>query len=432
MVRSLISRIIYLVINFFCAFLLLVCAVKFRFQKKNQIIFGTTPIISYAYWSRALKEKGMPSCTLMKTIYHINSREDFDLLYSDITPNILRRFEYICKLFAFLFILKKASLFITSYDSIIFDDLFESLEIIFLKIARVKVVILPYGSDAYTYSNLKDPSIQHALLLSYPRLARYEDKILRNIRWRNKYADVVVCGFQNEGIGRWDLLIHQFCQIDAKSWTPKDRNSKADGVNECVRIIHTPNHMGFKGTEFIRRSLEILKNEGLKLEYIELSGVLNSEVKKHLLESDILIDQLIFTGYALSGIEGMAIGLPVLANLESSFLTDVFRRYSFLNECPIVSATPETITDVLRVLIANPKLREELGLAARQYVEKYHSYEISQYIFGAIYDKIIHNKDVDLMNLFHPLLSEYNRATPYIQHPLKNNKLPERYFKEIA
>ncbi len=430
MIRLLISKILSIVIDFFCAAILLIYAWVFRFWKKDKIIFGTTPIISYAHWARALKEKGFPTFTLMRTYYHINKREDFDLLCTDVTPNPLKGCEYAIRLFGFLFILKNASVLVTSYNSILFDSFFEPFEILLLKFARVKVVILPYGSDAYTYSTIKDLSLQHALLLSYPKLALKEEKILKNIRIRNKYANVVVSGFQNEGIGRWDLLVHQFCQIDVQNWRVKENISNADGINEAVRIIHTPNHTGFKGTEFIRNSLKILKNEGLKIEYIELSGVTNSVVKKRLLESDILVEQLVFTGYALSGLEGMSTGLPVVANLDSSFLTKVFRRYSFLNECPVVSATPETITDILRVLITHPELREELGRASRQYAEKYHSYKTAQYMFGAIYDKIINNKDVDLMNLFHPLLSEYNKATPLIQHPLKNNKLPEKYYKE--
>ena len=35
-------------------------------------------------------------------------------------------------------------------------------------------------------------------------------------------------------------------------------------------------------------------------------------------KADILIDQLIFNGYAMSAIEGMAAGIPVISNLENS------------------------------------------------------------------------------------------------------------------
>jgi glycosyltransferase involved in cell wall biosynthesis len=155
-----------------------------------------------------------------------------------------------------------------------------------------------------------------------------------------------------------------------------------------------------------------------------LEGVPNSEVRAAMQSVDILAEQFLATGYALSGIEGLASGLPVLANLEHEAYTRVFRRYGFLNECPILSTTPETLTDNLRLLIRNPKLREELGRAGRAYAEKYHSYAMAQYMFGAVYYRILEGKDVDLINLFHPLKSEYNRRTPRISHPLVENRLP--------
>lgn len=409
--------------NLICVFILLLVAFFFRYREKNQVVFGTTPIISYAYWSRALKEKGYPTCTLMKTYYKNNSKGDFDYIFPDVTPKFFKKFSKICQTFGFIFILKNARLFVTSYDHIVLDNSFSWFEIIIMKIARVSVIILPYGSDAYMYSTIKDPSLQHAALISYPGKALCEREMLRNIRKKNEYADVVICGFQNEGIGRWDLLLHQFNHIDSNSWLMKESFSQADGINNHVRIIHTPNHTGFKGSEFIKKAIIELKNEGLKIDYLELTGVSNSQIKMSLLQSDILVEQLIFTGYALSGIEGMASGLTVLSNLDSSLLTAVFRRYSFLDECPIVSVTPENIKDTLKVLITQPKLREELGRAGREYVEKYHSYKAAQYMFGAIYDKVIYNKDVDLMSLFHPISSPYNNAIPKIKHPLVKNRL---------
>ncbi|MGI8931709.1 MAG: hypothetical protein ACR2FK_04925, partial [Sphingomicrobium sp.] len=120
---------------------------------------------------------------------------------------------------------------------------------------------------------------------------------------------------------------------------------------------------------------------------------------------------------------GMASGLPVLANLDHEAYTRVFRRYGFLDECPILSSPPERLVDNLRLLIRSPALREELGRAGRAYVEKYHSYAAAQYLFESIYRKF-DGEQVDLINLFHPLKSAYNRATPKIAHPLVDSRLP--------
>jgi hypothetical protein len=102
---------------------------------------------------------------------------------------------------------------------------------------------------------------------------------------------------------------------------------------------------------------------------------------------------------------------------------DLFRRYSFLDQCPIVSTTPETIKENIRALATNPALRKQLGRAGRAYVEAYHSYENARYMFGAIYEKVLDGKAVDLMNLYHPLKGGANLAK--VDHPLVEGRLPE-------
>ena len=60
------------------------------------------------------------------------------------------------------------------------------------------------------------------------------------------------------------------------------------------------------------------------------------------------------------------------------------------------------------------------------YVKKYHSFKTAQYMFNSIYDKVLHNKDVDLINLFHPILGEYPNRSPKIKHPLVNNRIVDK------
>ena len=234
----------------------------------------------------------------------------------------------------------------------------------------------------------------------------------------------MVAGFQVDAIGRWDVTLFQFVHIDEAMWAAKTEYSAADGRNGEVRVIHTPNHRGFKGTEFLVQAVDELRSEGLQVKLQLLERVPNAEVRRLMPESDILAEQFIATAYALSGIEGMASGLPVMANLESEYYTRVFRRYSFLNECPIFSTTPETLKDNLRVLITNPKLREELGRAGRTYVEKYHSLNEARHLFGSIYDRILHGREIDLINLYHPVTSAREKQRPKVKHPLIENRLP--------
>jgi glycosyltransferase involved in cell wall biosynthesis len=415
----------------FITFLLLACF--YRNKQKKYVVFGTTPIISYAYWAKALKKIIPDTITLMNGFYSsINNKSDFDLYFDDVVPKQLKNIDiyYIRNFFALLFLIKNARLFVTCYDSVCLEGCFKPFEIILLKVAKVKTVVTGYGGDFHLYSQIKDPSLQHALQLSYPLAAINEPEIWKNIKNKQRWANCIIAGFLPDGLGRWDLLMSQTNTLDKSLFHSKQNYSYANGINTEVVISHFPNHRGFKGTEFIKNAIDELISQGFKIKFNIVEKKKNYQVREILKNSDILAEQLIAGAFGLNALEGMATGIPVISNLSNEFLNKVFRRYSFLNECPVVSGTPETIKDVLRVLITNPQLREELGRAGRQYVEKYHSNKTAQYVFGSIYDKLINNKDVDLMNLFHPILSPYNKELPFVKHPLVNNQLPLKYFEK--
>lgn len=416
-----------------CVFpLLFLCLVVKK--RRKELLWGPVPIISNKYWSQAMRDAGWDSKTLMYAYYGgINKREDYDLLFEDVVPRwvfprIVR--SALAKYFALLYMIRNASVVHLPFSGgPLGDTRLWRLEAYLFRRAGIRTVVMAYGADAYLYSQVSDPSLRHGLLLSYPQFARAESRIARRVRYWTERADIILCHFMIDGMSRWDVLVYSAVSIDTEKWTPKPTRSRYNGVDGPVKVIHTPNHRGYKGTEFLIQAVEELRAEGLKVELVLLEGVQNSEVRRLMQEADILAEQCIATCYALSAIEGMASGLPVMSNLESENYTRVFRRYAFLNECPIVSTSPETLKRNLRTLITNPDLREQLGRAGRQYVEKYHSYETTQYLFGSIYEKILAGKDVDLMNLFHPLKSEYNRLRPFVEHPLVENRLPPRLLE---
>lgn len=402
-------------------------------KKKKFLIWGTVPLVGYKYWSEAMREAGYPSKTLMQGHFRINDKKDFDLYFEDFAPSFLPKSVRINlgSCFALIYVLRNASVVhLSLFGFLLNSNISYKLERILFQLAGIRVVVIAFGSDAYLYSQVIDPSLRHGLLSSYPELARIEDKTGRRVRHWVKHADIVLASCMLDGIGRWDVTMNQCSIIDIKKWAAKNIYSPADGRHSAVRIIHTPNHRGFKGTEFLVEAIKELKEEGLLIDLILLEGKSNEQVRQHMSEADILAEQFIFTGYAQSGIEGMASGLAVLSNLEHEAYTRVFRRFSFLNECPILSTSPETLKNNLRTLIQNPELRQSLGSAGRQYVEKYHSYRTAQFLFSSIYDKIIHNKEVDLMNLFHPLKSSFNRSVPLVDHPLVENSLVQNYMVE--
>lgn len=295
-----------------------------------------------------------------------------------------------------------------------------------LMIAGVKSVVMPYGADAYMYSQIADPSLRHVLNISYPEMARREKRVSARVFYWSKWANAVICHFMSaDGMPRNDVATFTCVTIDTEIWKPVEKYSTADGRLGTVRVIHTPNHRGFKGTEFLVSAVEELRGEGLQVELILLERLQNDEVRRIMREeADIVAEQFIATAYAMSGIEGMASGLPVLANLDHPAYTNVYRRYSFLNECPILSTSPESLKKNLRVLITNPDLRGKLGRAGRLYVEKYHSERMAHALFSRVYERIWDGKQVDLINMFHPLVGSYAMNEPKTKHPLIESHLP--------
>lgn len=396
--------------------------------RRRTLVWGPVPIINNRYWSLAMREAGWDSVTLMEDFYAINARSNFDRYFEDLVPSLLRRTRLarlLTPAMALIWLIRNARVVHLPFTGgPLGRTSWWSLEAGLLRRKGIHTIVMPYGGDAYLYSRVIDPSLRFALQMSYPAEARREREIAERVDYWTRQADVMITGTMIDGLGRTDVINVQPCCIDTRSWTAKSSYSPHDGRSGPVRVLHTPNHRGFKGTEFLLRSVEELQREGLLIELVLLERVPNEVVRQTMQEVDILAEQFIASIYAMSGIEGMASGLPVMVNLESEPHTRPFRRYSYLDECPALSTSPETITANLRRLVTDPALRETLGRAGRQYVEKYHSFATAQYMFGAIYRKILDGDDVDLMRLFHPVVSTFVAATPRIDHPLVESHLP--------
>ncbi|MEO0396998.1 MAG: glycosyltransferase [Cyanobacteria bacterium P01_A01_bin.137] len=390
---------------------------------KSRLVWGPIPIINNKYWSNAMRESGWISQTFTNSYYStINQRSDFD----EILPEKYKGLPYKIKgLIAFWETLFRFDVFFISFRGWLLGQTpYWRVEAHLLKLANKRIVAIPYGSDAFVYRKIKSLPLLHGLMMSYPAASRMQDEVEKRLHYWCRHADVVNPGMMGpDGFGRWDVLRPSSLTIDTKTWVPSTRQSDADGLTGTVYVAHAPNHRGFKGSEFVMDAIKRLQDEGLKVELVLIEKVQNEEVRRLFhSEVDILVEQLIATGHGINAIEGMACGLPVMSNLEDDTYTTIFRRWSFLDECPIVSASPETLINQLRKLIMRPKLRKQLGSASRQYVEKYHSYESAKHLFSNVL-KYVYNDIDSLINLYHPLLGEYPRQQPFVKPPLVKNKI---------
>ena len=130
-------------------------------------------------------------------------------------------------------------------------------------------------------------------------------------------------------------------------------------------IVHAPSDKGIKGTEYVLQAISKLKKE-YDFKFKLVCGLNHEESKNIYKKSDIVVDQLLTGTHGVFSVEAMALGKPVICYIRE----DLKSKYP--EELPIISANPENIYDVLKLLIEDAKLRHELGKKGRAYVEKYH------------------------------------------------------------
>jgi glycosyltransferase involved in cell wall biosynthesis len=397
-------------------------------RRRSALIWGPKPILNNKYWSAAMREAGWDSRTVMDEVFtDINERADFDALFDDLVPRWILggglRASVAPYLAAVHWLRRAQVIHIPFTGGPLGGTPLWRLEAWLFRRAGIRIIVIPYGGDVYQPALVADPSVRHVLMLLDPSLGRHPRSRRARIEYWSAHADVIVVSFTIDGLPRWDVLVTNMVCIDTSSWDVPETRSTADGHHGTVRLSHAPNHRGAKGTEFILSAVEQLRREGLKIDLILAEGLPNKRVAALMQDVDVHLDQLIGPGYGLGAIEGMASGLPVVTALEPAAYTEVFRRFSFLAECPLVAAGPETVLEAIRALVTRPELRAELGAAGRAYVEKYHSYAATQHLFGSIYDHVLKGAEVDIRTLFHPLKDPYNRRTATVVHGLVESRI---------
>ena len=378
---------------------------------KPRVLWACAPIINIKYASDALRRDGYISKTMVSTYWRISQKSDFDLYRLELfsfyrgLPQIFVRL--IEPYFSFIYALRNFDIFHLFFDGGILNQTpLRFFELQLLHLFGKKVVVMPYGADVHVLSRMQNPVFKFGQLYHYRDYAvPRNDLIARWISYFSRHADCCVGSAAFDSLYRWDILPVSYVAIDTDAFRPlADYEYLKDGKSEPVIVVHSPNHRVIKGTEYIIAAIERLQSEGLQIEFRLLEGIKNTEVRALLERSDILVELLV-SGYGLSGIEGMSLGKPVISNYQGD--TRALRYYSYLNECPIVQACPDTIYEKLKWLIENPAVRKKIGENGRHYVTKYHSYVSQQVIWEQVYRKIWYRDDVDLMMLFHPLFGHY-------------------------
>lgn len=160
--------------------------------------------------------------------------------------------------------------------------------------------------------------------------------------------------------------------MDISKYTPTDFKA-----NKVPLLIHAPSEHLIKGSKYVERAINELKNDGYNFKFKLIQNIPYEEAHKiYQEEADIFIDQFILGGLGTFAVEGMYYGKPVVSYLIESVKEEHFP------DCPVVNATIDNLKVKLAWLIDNPDERIQLGKAGRAWVEKnFDSEKINQQLW---------------------------------------------------
>jgi len=137
-------------------------------------------------------------------------------------------------------------------------------------------------------------------------------------------------------------------------------------------VLHAPTHRGVKGTRFVLEAVRRLREiDRIDFEFQLIENVPHTEARELYCRADLLVDQLLVGWYGGLALELMALGRPVI-----SYLREADRQFvptALGNELPVISATPDSVYDVLKqwLTVRRDKLPQR-GAEARRFVERWH------------------------------------------------------------
>jgi hypothetical protein len=355
-------------------------------NRKPALVWAGMPIRGLADSSSAMQAAGFDSLSVAVARYPINSGDEFDIWLEpeDRLPAGLNTPVYLLRSVAVFAsaLLRRDVLHAYFNGGILARTPIASWEFRLWKLAGGRLCVMPYGSDAYVYAGLPDEEWANAIRELYPRTAS-EDRIVSDrIAAATQAADAVIgCIAHTVTLPRvdyWPLL-----------WYPAPPETLAAQVNPPrtsgpIRLFHAPNHRRIKGTDALLDAIETLKQDGIDVELDLVEGRSHNETIERMAKADIVVDQLNF-GYALTALEGMALGKPVISGIRDSEMYAPFFKLADLGEVPLIRATRETILAVLRDLIQDRQSWPALGKQGRTFVERHHMPANTVALFSGIY-----------------------------------------------
>ena len=279
-----------------------------------------------------------------------------------------------------------------------------------LKLLGKKIVYTNIGTnDGISQTSMRsldaDPVCESCRWRDVPEVCSDE----LNLDWgklRNKLADYQVMSYGNRMDFNDDPAVHEvpefFC-LDPDFWHPEllvPTNYRLSLPEDVIKVYHAvgnfelrsmgDGYRNIKSTHIYRPLIERLKDEGHRVEMIFFHDVPNRQLRYYQVQADIVVDMLTMGWFGANVREAMMLGKPAVCFLRPEWLENMRQEIpGYVDELPVISATPSTVYDVLKDLIQNPEKRKEIGQRSRDFAVKWHSDAAGARRMDEIYSELL-------------------------------------------
>ena len=136
---------------------------------------------------------------------------------------------------------------------------------------------------------------------------------------------------------------------------------------KSVCILHAPSQPGPKGTKEIGQAIKLLQEKGYEIDFVEITGLPNSEVIRKIKQCDFVVDQL-YSDTPMPGFPTEAAFLGKPAVVGGYYADNVHKDLPADKIPPSLFCHPDDIGKAIEKMITDTEFRLELGMQAKAFV----------------------------------------------------------------
>ncbi|MDX3802436.1 glycosyltransferase family 4 protein [Streptomyces sp. AK04-3B] len=230
-----------------------------------------------------------------------------------------------------------------------------------LKQARIKVALLAHGSEIRHPGN---HMARHPFSLFHdaPKgiAKKLQAKAERNKRIATEAGLPLYVTtpdlLEDLPTAKWAPLV-----VDVLAWA----TDRPVMERERPLVLHAPSKRWTKGTDRIIPVMTELHDKGL-IEFRLAEGIPWVEMRELVQSCDLVLDQFTTGSYGTFAVEAMAAGKPVVAYISDGV------KAATDGALPIVSATPDTLGEVVKALVDDREGTARIGRESAEFARMYH------------------------------------------------------------